>query len=345
MRILIASTTVPFVDGGATFIVDWLAKMLGRNGFQVEVLSIPFHSHYENMPEQMLSLRLMDLSSASDLLITIRTPSYIINHPNKVAWFIHHHRTAYDLWGTEYQEFPNTEEGLAYRQTIIDTDNQYLPQAKKIFTNSQVVTDRLKKFNNIDSTVLYQPLFDPERFYHEQYGDYLFYPSRIVNHKRQMLAVESMKYTQSDARLVIAGGGDQPKYVQAIKSYIERENLYHKVTLLDRWISEAEKINLMASSLAGLCIPVDEDCYGYTTLEFLHSRKPVITCNDSGGILEIIENGINGYITPPDPKQIAENIDKLYLDRKHAATLGKNAYDSIFKLKITWENVIESLTT
>lgn len=344
MRIIIASTNLPFMEGGGTFIVDWLAKALSQRGFEVEVLKIPFHSHHEHMPSQQLALRLMDLQSAADLLIAIRTPSYLLNHPNKIVWFIHHHRAAYDLWDTEYENLSKLDDGLAYRQFMMATDNKYLREAKKIFTNSKIVGDRLKKFNNIDSTVLYPPLFEPEKFFNQKYGNYVFYPSRFANHKRQMLAVESMKFTQSPVRLIIAGNAEQPYYVEEIKSFIEANNLKNKVTVLNRWISEQEKIHLIANSLAGIYIPFDEDSYGYPTLEFFHSQKPVITCKDSGGTIEIIQNNYNGYICGSNPKSIAKKFDHLFLNKQDAEYLGRNALQTIYQLKITWDHVVESMT-
>ena len=49
------------------------------------------------MVEQMLALRLVNVSHEAELLICLRTPSYLLQHPNKVVWFLHHHRPAYDL--------------------------------------------------------------------------------------------------------------------------------------------------------------------------------------------------------------------------------------------------------
>ena len=106
MRVVVASTFVPFVDGGASFMVDWLEQMLLRRGHEVETLRIPFDSHYPELLDQMLALRLLDVTAHGDRLIAIRTPSYLLRHPAKVLWFIHHHRGAYDLWGTPYQDIP-----------------------------------------------------------------------------------------------------------------------------------------------------------------------------------------------------------------------------------------------
>ena len=75
MKVLVASSIVPFVDGGGTLIVDWLGPMLRVYGQQRDGLRIPFWSHYRDMPAQMLALRLLDISDKGDRLIAIRPPS------------------------------------------------------------------------------------------------------------------------------------------------------------------------------------------------------------------------------------------------------------------------------
>jgi glycosyltransferase involved in cell wall biosynthesis len=341
MRIVIVSTIVPFIEGGGTFIVDWLYKMLRNYGYETEVIAIPFHSNPPEMIDQMLSLRLFDLSDCADLLIAIRTPSYIISHPNKVLWLLHQHRQAYDLWGTPYG-IPNTPEGLRIREAIIQADNLFLKEAKKIFTISKVVSNRLKKFNGIDSEVLYPPLMEAEKFYCNEYGDYIFYPSRINKIKRQHLAIEAMKYTKSDVKLAVAGDADTKEQLEYIESIIGKNNLGRRVKLIGRWISQEEKIELFANSLGCIFIPYDED-YGYVSLEAYHSKKPVITCSDSGGTLEIVEDGLNGFIVSPDPQTIAEAMDKLYYNRALVKKMGEAGYEKLISMNISWDNVVKKL--
>ena len=73
-----------------------------------------------------------------------------------------------------------------------------------------------------------------------------------------------------------------------------------------------------------LCLAYDEDL-GYATLEALHSGKPVVTCKDSGGSLELIEDGFNGLVTDPDPRAVAEAMDRLWTDRIKAEAMGRQA--------------------
>src|SRR5690242_21588797 len=119
MRILVVSTFVPFVRGGGTTIADSLQAALREFGHEVELVLIPFRDHWRELTRQTLALRCLDLTESAgrpiDLAVTIRYPSYAIRHPNKVAWFIHHFRTAYDLWGTPFQDMPDTREAQRFR--------------------------------------------------------------------------------------------------------------------------------------------------------------------------------------------------------------------------------------
>ncbi len=343
MKVLIASTYVPFVEGGGRIIVRDLARALRERDHEVDTVEIPFVSAWDHMLDQMLAIRLLDVSAASDVLVAIRTPSYLLRHPNKRVWFIHHHRGAYDLWGTRYQDIPSTPEGLAVRSALIAADDLYLRESQRIFTNSRVVGDRLREFNALDSRVLYPPLGAPERFVSGPARDYVFYPSRILGHKRQLLAVEAAAYLTKDVRVVIAGVPDDASQLSALHEAIARQGTQERVELIPRWISEDEKAELIAHSLAVLYVPFLEDSYGYVTLEAFHAAKPVITCSDSGGPLELIEDGINGLVVQPEARALARAIDRLRDNPREAAEMGESAYRTIGRNEIGWDHVVASL--
>jgi len=341
MKVLIASTIVPFIEGGGTFIVDWLESMLREYGHEVDVLRIPFLSAYRGMPSQMLALRLMDIAQHGDRLITIRTPSYLLRHPNKVLWFIHHHRGAYDLWGTPYQDIPDTPEGNACRRSIVMSDQLAFSEARRIYTNSAVVAKRLEQYNDVKAEVMYPPVFRPERYRCDDFGDYILYVSRITGHKRQRLAIEALKYTTTPVKLMLAGKPEDPACMREIEGAMN--GIRDRVILRSDWISEEEKVELFANCLAGIYIPFDEDSYGYPSLEAHHAGKCVITTTDAGGTKELIVHGENGFLVDPDPKELAECMDQLYLDRKLARKMGAAGADRIKALGISWDSVVERL--
>lgn len=318
MKVVIASTVLPFTPGGGSLIVDWLQEMLVRNGHQAEVFHIPFTNFDPELLDQMFALRLFDLSRHGDRLIAIRPPAYLLRHPNKVLWFIHHMRGAYDLWGTAYHEFPDTPQGRRYRRAIFSADNIALREARNIYTNSQVVSARLKRFNGLDGEPLYPPLLDPERYHSESYGDYILYVGRIVSHKRQHLAVEALAYTRTPVRLVIAGPGTADGYEQKLRATAARRGIGDRVQFLTEWIPDSLKIDLFARCLAAVYVPFDEDSYGYVSLEAQHSAKAVITATDSGGTHELIADGENGFVAEPSPRALAAVMDRLYEDRRLA---------------------------
>ena len=217
-------------------IVRDLVRAVQERGHEVDTIEIPHLAQWETMLEQMLALRLMDVAEDADALIAIRTPSYALNHPNKRLWFIHHHRGAYDLWGTPWQDIPSTPEGIAVRDAIHGSDNLYLREARRIFTNSRIVADRLRRFNDLESTVLYPPLGNPERFYSAPAEDFVFYPCRITSHKRQYLAIEAAAHLTTDVRVVIAGSPDNPDQLSSLRKLIRERELEQRVNLIPRWI-------------------------------------------------------------------------------------------------------------
>ncbi len=347
MRIVIASTHVPFTHGGGNKIVEDLRDELVARGFQTEVVTIPFSSLWSDIPLQTIALRLFDLTEASgsriSRLIAIRYPAYAFRHQNKVAWFIHHHRGAYDLWNTEVGDMPDLPRGRHFRDMMHRSDGIYLRECRKLFTNSRVVANRVSRFNGIEpSGVLYPPLRRDHPFRPGEYGDYVYYVSRLEPIKRQNLAIEALAHAPS-VRLVISGTSGQGPYLDTLK------NLALELGVADRvhftgWVSEQEKAEWMAGCCAALYLAHDEDSYGYATLEAFHAAKPVITLTDSGGPLEVIVDGLNGSVVPPSPAALGEAMTRYREDRSLARRLGREAQQTPGRHRIDWDHVVENLT-
>ncbi len=343
MKIIIGTTIVPHISGGGTQICEWLEIKLKEYGHQTQLVGIPFSSHYKVFMEQMLALRLYHLEDSADRLICVRMPSYLLRHNKKYLWFIHHYREVYDLWDTQYS-IPHTEEGRAVREFVMRADTMAFAEAKKIYTNSKVISRRLMDFNGIEAQPVYPPILKPEQFHCESYGDYIYYPSRICGHKRQHLAVEAMKYTKTGVKLLISGVVETPFYGDKIAEIITANSLQNKVTVKNEWITEQQKTEWLANCLAVAYIPFDEDSYGYPSLEAHHSAKAVVSCTDSGGTDELIMDGVNGFMVESEPQKLAEVFDRLYENKKLAERMGNAGIKRIIDLDITWDNVIRRFT-
>ena len=133
MEIVIASTVLPFVKGGDAVIVDSLEEELIARGHSVFTLRFRLIRSTARWRTRCWGYGCW--TSGSRRNPDRRPPSYLLRHPNKVLWFIHHHRTAYDLWDSPYREFPDDEEGFAYRDLIYSADMAAFREARKIFRN------------------------------------------------------------------------------------------------------------------------------------------------------------------------------------------------------------------
>lgn len=347
MRIVIATTKTPFVTGGAEAHADQLLAALLRAGHEAEIVAFPFKWYPpERILDNILACRLLDLEQSDgqpiDLMIGLKFPAYLIPHSRKVLWILHQYRQVYELWNSKWDDLAQQGSlGLQIREAVRAADRTIIPEARHVFANSKRVADRLQKYCGLRSTPLYHPPPGAEQFYARPAGDYLFYPSRINPLKRQMLVVEALRHTKSDIRVVFSGPLNIPYYSDQLKQKVEELKLGDRVEWRGN-VTEAEKRELYANSAGVVYTPFDEDL-GYVTLEAMLSQKPVITCTDSGGPLEFVQDGITGMVTGPQPKELAAAFDEIALSPGRASAMGAAGFDLYRSKNITWNHVIESL--
>lgn len=344
MKIGLVSSAVPLIGGGGRFIVDWLREKLEEHGHRVEAVYVPSN---EIVPEailpQMAAFRMMRLQDYFERVVTFRPPSHVVRHPRKVVWFIHHIRVFYDLWDTPYRPVPDRATQRALRAAIIRADTAALREAHRVFTNSRVVGDRLRRFNGVDSEVLYPPVLRPELFASGDHGDEIVCVCRVEGHKRQHLLVEAMRHTRTPVRLRLCGVGTSAEYVRSLRRAAAEGGVADRVVVEDRWITEEEKAARLEHALAAAYVPFDEDSYGYPTIEAAHARRCTVTVPDSGGVTEFVQDGVTGLVAEPEPRALAEAFDRLHGDRALARRLGANAAERVSELGIDWGAVVGKL--
>lgn len=342
-NVLICTTQVPFTTGGGESHVEGLRQALIAAGYNAEVSALPFKWYPPTeIMRGALAWRLLDLSEANgkpiDLVIGMKFPAYLAAHPKKVLWIMHQHRSAYNLWGTPFDDLSTYPEGARVRQWIRDCDNRFIGEARKVFANSQAVAERLRHFNSIASEVLYHPPPRADRLRVGELGNYVFYPSRLEPQKRQELLIEAARYLKTPVKIVLAGSARDPQHYESL---IKKYDVGDRVSLRG-FVSEAEMIDLYANAL-GICyLPFDED-YGYVTLEGMLSGKPLIVPVDGGGATEFIVDGEEGLIIEAQPKAIAEALDSLFADRDRTRAMGARAYEKIRSLNLSWPDVVDKL--
>ncbi|MCC5636207.1 glycosyltransferase family 4 protein [Nostoc sp. CHAB 5844] len=346
MRIVVARTCTPFVFGGAEIHAEELVYALQAAGHLVDTISIPFTDYSpEKLLDNILACRLLEVTRPGkkdiERLIPLSFPAYLIPHPNKVIWLIHQYRAAYDLWDTPLGNLHHASNSLQIRAAVYRADQNAFLESRQIYTNSRNVSRRLSVFNHLDCPYLYHPPRNAAQFYCDLPRDYIFFPSRITQMKRQELIIQALSWTKQPIKVLFAGAADVDDYIKTLEILAEKLQVSDRAIFLGR-ISESEKIQYYAQSKGVVYPPVDED-YGYVTLEAMLSAKPIITCTDSGEPLEFVRSGETGWVVEPTPQAMADAMDQLWVNTHQAAQMGQQAREKYKSLNIDWSNIVEKL--
>ena len=336
-RILVCNAQVPFASGGAERLAAGLVRELRAEGHETELVQLPFK--WYPRPEILTSAmawRLLDVTEADgkrvDLVIPMKFPSYLVRHPNKVVWLIHQFRQAYDRFGTSQSDFTASPEDTRWRELILEADRTGLTEAQRIFTISKNTAERLSRFNGIPSEALYHPPPLAGRYRCAESAGYALAAGRLDPWKRVDLAITAAAVGKFP--LVIAGTGSDEERLKKLAARSGAEISFRGA------VSDEELLDLYASSAAVLFTPADED-YGYIALEAFLSKKPVVTCSDSGGPLEFVSDGETGRVTPPDGTALGEATAALLADGPAARRLGEAGYERV--RGISWTAAVRAL--
>lgn len=341
LRILICTSQVPFVRGGAELLVEGLRDALRTRGHTVDIVRLPYrwqpHSH---LLDSILAWRMIDVNEVDgvpvDLVIATKFPSYYVNHKHKVIWLVHQHRQAYDWYGGSFSDFVNTPEDRVIRDALIQADNAAFAEAHGLYAISANVAERAKRYNYVQPAPLYPPSAYRDQLHHVAYGDYILSDARLDAAKRLDLLIRAVARMQTPFRIVLTSTGPERAALEALVTQL---GLRARVEFRG-FVSTADLIELYAHARAVFYAPIDED-YGFTTVQAMQASKAVVTCSDSGGTLEFVRDGHNGIICPPEPSAIAHALDRLAQDPSVAAAYGANGPASV--AHVTWERVIDAL--
>jgi glycosyltransferase involved in cell wall biosynthesis len=343
MRVLVCGAKVPFARGGAEMLVESLCAELDRRGFEVDTVTVPYNwANRADLLRCGLAWRMVDLTEVwgrrVDLVIATRFPSYVVKHPNKSVWLVHQVRQAYDWKGTRWSDFDDSPRDAKTLDLLRGMDRRALGEARRRFAISRNVAERLRRFNGLDAEPLYPPPQLDARVVRGPHGDAIFSAGRLDPTKRFDLLLHALAHCQTPVRARLAGEGPERERLEALAAEL---GVSGRVDFLG-WIDEDALLREYRDALGVFYAPFDED-YGYVTVEAFRAAKPVVTTTDSGGVLEFVEDGRNGYAVPPaDSRAMAARLDELHRDRALAARLGRSGQARIRDMG--WSRLIAALT-
>lgn len=345
-HILVLGTQVPFTRGGAELQCESLVREINKlDHVRAELVNLPYKWYpEEQILNTILAYRLLDLTDAdgikTDLVIAGKFPTYAVKHDNKVLWLIHQYRQMYDLAGTEFDpcagDGDTVTKSSRIRNKIKQLDNRFFSECRKIYTTSETVSARLKKYNQFDSAQLPPPPALSDKIVPGQYGDYIFCVGRLDPLKRVDLLIKALSNCP-EGKAVIAGKG--PEY-DRLAEQIDRNGLSDRCTLTG-YIDDKTLIDYLSGAKAVYYAPLDED-FGYATIEAFLAKKPVITCHDSGEAANIVGRTGSGILCQNNAASLTEALHTIYkMTGSQFEEMSRKGHE--FAKKIRWEEIIQKL--
>jgi glycosyltransferase involved in cell wall biosynthesis len=343
VKVLVLNTGAAFQRGGAELLAEELTRRLAAlPGVEAELMRLPFQwNPSERLIEEMVLHRSLRLAGV-DRVIALKFPAYLVPHEAKTFWLLHQFRQAYDLADAGQGLSDEGREG-EIKRAIRTADQAVFADCRRIFVNSPVTRDRLKRYNSLDAEVLYPPLNDAELFQPGPFGDYVFAGGRVAPSKRQHLLIEAFAQLPGDLRLVIAGPPESEAYAQKLSDLVARHRLGHRVDLRLGFRPRTEIAELANGARACAYLPFDEDSLGYVTMEAFAAGRPVVTVRDAGGLLEIVGED-TGVVAEPTAEGVAAAIEAL-TPMPTARAKGEAAKTLWEARGLTWETTLERLLT
>jgi len=291
------------------------------------------HSQHAHMPDILLKLRKIGISSATTVHSTIKSQYQGIKATNQ-SW----------------SEMDNSEKYQLMLYPVLSiAEKFYLMKCDNLICVSRWTLNHLKtdcRLSNINATVIHNGV-DPNRFSPDKSSDsnilnsiqdpIVLYASRLTAARgAHVLAQAIPKILQEnrEVHFVFAGAGDtKPIFNILRKNGVPRE----KHTILG-YVDYKDLPSLYARAYVYV-MPTSWENLPFKMLEAMSSGTPVITTN-VGGISEVIEDSYNGLFTSRSPIAIAEKAIQLLDDEKFAKKLGRNARNTILQ-NFTWAKTVE----
>ncbi|VVC00338.1 Trehalose synthase [uncultured archaeon] len=268
---------------------------------------------------------------------------WIRNRNGRVCWYCHSPvRAAFDLHARQMGEL-----GMIGKIAMEAALSAYkygefsvLPKIEKICTNSCVSNNRIRKYLHRDDAEIIYPAIDCKEFTCNGYGNFFFYPSRIIPEKRFEYAIDAFRKFSNGKnwKLVIGGALSDSKrdrdYFEKIRVLAAGSNVEFRLNMPDVDLHE-----LYSGCYATLFTAIEED-FGLIPLESMASSKPCISVNE-GGPRESIVDGKTGFLVN-SPGEMAEKMRFLADHPGECEKMGKAGRKRV-EQNYTWKIFLDKM--
>ncbi|MDZ7611393.1 MAG: glycosyltransferase [Candidatus Moranbacteria bacterium] len=178
----------------------------------------------------------------------------------------------------------------------------------RIIANSQYTADRIKKYYNRESEVIYPPVKMDDLRPSGSHQGYFLTVSRLVEYKRLDVLIDA--FDKMGLPLVIVGDGPQKKY---LRKKIARECLRPDKIKIMGWL-ERKKLVKMYQEARAFVFASEED-FGIAPAEAMAAGKPVIALG-KGGALETVKEGFSGEFFDHCQVEIIADAVRRFMEKE-----------------------------
>lgn len=141
-------------------------------------------------------------------------------------------------------------------------------------------------------------------------------------------------------KLVILGHGNQ-EYIKKLNALIKELNIKNKIIFIPGVPYSEVPAYYGIAEIVILPSLTPFEAFPFVIIEAFASKKPVIA-SQVGGVAEIVENNVNGYLVPPKNSAIlAEKIGTLLEDDSLRDSFAKHGYSLVCE-KFTLDHTLEN---
>ncbi len=195
--------------------------------------------------------------------------------------------------------------------------------------NSGFIADRISKYYNKDSKVIYPP-YDTNKFYFDKFkfnyfSDYYLALGRFLHYKKFDLVIRA--FNKIGKRLLVVGGGPEE---EKLKKMAGPTVEFSKFTI------NSDELRNYYSNAKALIFPQLED-FGLAAVEAMACGSPVIAFK-SGGARESVKEELSGiFFDNQDEDSLIDAVlrfEKMHFDREKIAQYAKRFGKERFKKEI-----------
>jgi glycosyltransferase involved in cell wall biosynthesis len=276
-------------------------------------------SHRLLLPLYPNAARALRVPAETDVLI-ISTSAFIkgISVADRTVEIAYCHSPTRFLWdwSERYvrEEVPVPLHGVV-RDLLVrlrETDRTSASRVDRWLANSRVVAERIRRYYERDSEVVYPPIAVESFRCDRERGDFWMFVGRLSAYKRADVAVRA--FTELGMRLLVVGEGRE-------RGTLER--LAGENVVFTGRADDATLRDLLAAA-RGLVFPAEDD-FGMVCVEALASGAPVVALA-AGGAAEIVRDGQDGFLVDvPEARAFVEAVERAEQTRFDPTTLRDSA--------------------